>query len=215
MNPPNRNAVAFTDGGTAFMNALETRQSFFGTLSMHFARDPSLMPFSQANLARLLQLDEMFEKLDITYLDRDNVLLLFSAKVTVLNYSIALDYVETQDLDSADISTKDLRLKMITGNTLNNWSVLPIAFLNRVAALGHFERLNFSIILQNFNEKNAVVAALIRVIRCNPRLKYFSLSGSHLGSSWTRHFFKRYFRGDGRPPWTTHICCIYLEARSF
>ena len=74
---------AFTDGGTAFVNALETRQSSFGSFAMKFdfKKIPAkCMPFRPANLKRLFK-QEIIEKLAPDTLPGKCVLLPFATKV--------------------------------------------------------------------------------------------------------------------------------------
>ena len=64
----------FGDGGSAFVDALERRESSFG-----------LSPLDADNLKRLLQVDAI-EKLIFSLLDDDVALLPFSAKAERLDY---------------------------------------------------------------------------------------------------------------------------------
>ena len=132
--------LAFGDGGTAFVDALQTRQSSFGSLSIS-SESGRHMPLSDANMKRLLELDNMFEKLNNSYMKGEMALLPFSTKVKALVYEINSKTTYPDDLDSLDITTKDLTLTIRVGNTIGR-EALPISFLNQVAELGHFERLD-------------------------------------------------------------------------
>ncbi len=62
---------------------------------------------------------------------------------------------------------------------INNWDKLLLAFLQRLAALGHFERLKLSFYCDEnvVEEKAAAIAnALMAVIHGNSNLKYLNLS---------------------------------------
>ena len=60
----------FQDDGTAFVDALERRQSPFGSLCLEFEGSyPSYSPLSSENLERLFNLDFFFEKLTLPRID--------------------------------------------------------------------------------------------------------------------------------------------------
>ena len=77
---------AFSDGGTAFVEALEERPNSFGTLDLDCKR--SEIPYSSANLQRLFCLENVLEQLGVGCLDDEDVLLPFSAKVKALKYEM-------------------------------------------------------------------------------------------------------------------------------
>ena len=90
--PGDVGTFSFTDDGTAFVDALQRRQSAFGLLCLVFVttgndRVPHDMPFSHANIKLLFELEDTFETLIIGCLDEEIALLPFSAKVKVLNYT--------------------------------------------------------------------------------------------------------------------------------
>ena len=64
-------------------------------------------------------------------------------KVKALDYKIDGNCMQPEDFDSLNIATSDLRLEIDVDDS-DEWSGLLVAFLNRVAELGHFERLSFS-----------------------------------------------------------------------
>ena len=79
----------FKDEGTAFVNALASRKSSFGSLYIVFAHKGA--PISRTNLKRLLQLDVSFEKfhMDLLMLDKEFVFLPFSVKTKALSCEIS------------------------------------------------------------------------------------------------------------------------------
>lgn len=168
-------SFAFEDEGTVFVDALENRKSAFGSLSIDYHGDS--IPFSRANFQRLLQL-EIFEKLQTGILSKKFALLPFSTKAKALVYTISPDTIQPKDFNSLDIVTKDLHLKVYLGRAGNNWDALSIAFLNRMAVLGHFERFCFLISGRRRFEASKVARvaeALIRAISANPKLTYLNL----------------------------------------
>ena len=182
--PVRRAGLAFKDKGKAFVDALKKRTSSFGALGI------TGMSFSSANLERLLELEKIFEKLTVRLPEEDFVLPLFSAKVNALDYTIDMEYLEPEDFHSLDIVAKDLQLKIWIGG-LRRWREILISFWDRVADLGHFERLSFSIHTSlgfTFATMVTVAESLVRAIRANPKLTCLNLSDNFLGSfNWTPH----------------------------
>ena len=179
-----RGTFAFTDGGKAFVDALQTRKSSFGSLRMDF---PDRMPLSHANLQRLFELEDTFDELDVWRLNRESMLLPFSAKVKVLIYEIHSTMMQPNDFDSIDIAAKDLHLKMYL-NDADGWERLPISLLDRVSALGNFEKLCLWIDTSrraSLDETELLAEALIRAIKGNPRLAYLNLSDNIGLFDWT------------------------------
>ena len=185
-----KDGFAFIDGGTAFVDALETRQSSFGSLHISYATEKRPIPFSPVNLHRLVQL-EAFERLSTYIYDDEAILFPFSSKVDTLDYQASGDYIRPDDFASLDIATKDLRFKIYLVNN-KAWDVM-IAFLNRVAELGHFERLHFSICywdedvepdVEYTEVPRAVAEALIGAINANSKLSYLDLSDEVLTVDW-------------------------------
>ena len=103
-----KGSFAFDDDGTAFVDALERRTSSFGSLYMDFSTEE--VPFSCANLERLFKL-EVFDKLTISNLQKECVLLPFSAKVNALDCEIDTRNTQPSDFDSLDIAAKDITVK--------------------------------------------------------------------------------------------------------
>ncbi len=186
----------FEDDGTAFLDALEKRQSSFGSLCLEYSENPT--PFSPSNLERLFRLNTHFEKLELSGLVDECVLLPFGAKTNTLEYEFYAETMEPASFDSLDIVTKDLRVKMFLGHddlSINeDHDGLVISFLNRLAELGHFERLDFSIdagkCFDEFENESAVIAALIHALKANKKLVCSNLSSWCLDVSELENLFQ-------------------------
>jgi hypothetical protein len=189
---------AFSDDGTAFVDALEKRTSSFGTLILQLDTDG--WPFDHTNINRLLRLN-VFEKLAFCSLNDDMVFLPFSTQVKTLEYYIEENHFPKTGFESVDIVAKDLRLKVCL-NGADNWDELLVSILNRVASLGDMERFDFSVhyyggeihpeefdMLENYScvQVSRVAEALVRVIKANPKMTYLSLSRSHCRWDWSPH----------------------------
>ena len=115
---------------------LQSRQSF-GTISI------GGQPFSSANLQRLLKLD-IFEKLACRLLVfSEDVLLPLSVKVKALSCHVWAEYIRPEELDSVEITAKDLQLTIHLDDA-DHWDTVQISFMNRVAELAHLERFEFA-----------------------------------------------------------------------
>lgn len=179
----------FKDGGAAFVNALAKRQSSFGSFSINF--NMGEVPFSDANLARLLQL-EVFEELFSYCLDGECFFLPFFTKVKTLQYRIEAAYLRSNNFDWLDIATKDLCLAIYLDG-VDEPEQLLTSFLSRVAEIGHFEKLSFAADIvydgyREFDNLALVVEALIDVINRNPNLTFLDLSYTHWCLDWALHF---------------------------
>ena len=184
-----RGGVSFVDQGSSFVDALESRQSSFGSLCFDSTINP--MPFSSSNLKRLLQLDGMFETLTLGSVYEEIVLLPLTAKVNKLTYEMDIKYIPSST-DSLDIVATDLDLKLYLEDDLDNdWAGLVVSVLHRIAELGHFDRLTFSVTRKSDEEDEpldmdgTVTEALMRAIQANPQLSYMDLSYTHYRFDWT------------------------------
>ncbi|GAX17895.1 hypothetical protein FisN_18Hh101 [Fistulifera solaris] len=184
--------VSFEDNGTAFVNALETRQQYsFGMFSMTFC-DAEHVPLSRENVQRFLKLNLAFEKLEIGMLESECAFLPFSVKSNALVYEIELTSLEASDFESLDIIAEDLFLKFNLGMTFE-WDEHLVCFFHRLAELGHFERLRISVnegylgcIIHD--DTSHVAEALITAITANHKLKCLDLSDSYRCLEWFAHF---------------------------
>lgn len=178
--------LAFEDDGTAFVDALEQRQASYGELDIECNTDG--MPFSRNNLRRLLQLD-ILDRLILSPLAGELALLPFSAKVKALDYSLDASFVNVEDLRTLQIVTKDLNVKIYLDDDDEFAYDFPLAFLDRLAELGHLEKLEF--VLDNcshaarLDELEALAEALARVIRNNPNLTCLNLSEQYMYFDWS------------------------------
>ncbi len=184
------NTFSLDDGGTAFMDALEARTSSFGSLDFAYYNIERFV--NDDNLERLLKL-EILEKLSLYILEEEYALLPFSTHLTALGYTINLMDMQEADLNSLNIIAKDLNLAINLDN-VRDWDELLISFLNRVADLGHFERLCFRFY---FREGGAyqvdvkvvarVAQALVRVMNANKNLQVLDLSRFLSALDWYPH----------------------------
>jgi hypothetical protein len=178
----NQSSFRFADDGCAFVHALGKRQSSFGTLYMHWDVGYQKMPFSPENQRRLYDLD-VFEKLTLRSLNDKKINLLpFLAKVNTLDYEMDANDIQPEDFDPLNIAAKDLRLKLCLSNT-NDWDMIFVSLLNRLAQLGHLERLKLIPCwdemderrTSGFEDSESVAQAYIRVIGGNPKLSYLNI----------------------------------------
>ncbi|GAX22697.1 hypothetical protein FisN_4Hh191 [Fistulifera solaris] len=181
----------FVDQGTAFVHALQTRESPFGFLEVIGRRNGR--PFSVENLQLLFQLNFILEHLRCHIDDEECALLPISAKVNKLHYRMSTNYVRPDDFASIDIEANDFTLELSVDGNHENWDSLLIAALHRVAELGHFERLCFSVFSDyprkmGFDRVARVVDALIRAIHANPSLACLDLSSDRQSVRWSPHF---------------------------
>ena len=86
--------------------------------------------------------------------------------------------MQPEDFDSLNIATSDLRLEIDVDDS-DEWSGLLVAFLNRVAELGHFERLSFSFRAPFHGmERDGIqpfLQALFNAVNANANLTYLDL----------------------------------------
>ncbi|GAX17692.1 hypothetical protein FisN_10Lu412 [Fistulifera solaris] len=170
---------ALKDGRTVFVDALATRQASFGSLAIEC--DAEDMPFCRDNLKRLLQLD-VLEKLAIRSVGEECALMPLSAKVHILDYNIQSKDVDSDDFDSLEIFAKDITLSVDDDNLINSLE----AFLDRVAELGHLERLYLcasskwedeeDMRYMNSVDLSRVADSLVDAIDANPQLTVLDIS---------------------------------------
>ncbi|GAX17685.1 hypothetical protein FisN_10Lh383 [Fistulifera solaris] len=99
----------FSDGGTAFVEALQNRELGFGNLAVDFrTKGRNVISLSHINMKRLFKLPHMFDRLAIEGVDEEFVLLPFSAQVSALSYHLDAQHLQHDDLDSLDIAANNL-----------------------------------------------------------------------------------------------------------
>lgn len=74
-----------------FVQALQQRQSSFGSLAFMFERFP--LPMSDDNILQLLQLEHVFDEITLVRLPEECFLLPFSAKVNSMEYFIKVQFL--------------------------------------------------------------------------------------------------------------------------
>ncbi|GAX21197.1 hypothetical protein FisN_26Lh153 [Fistulifera solaris] len=189
-----RRVCAFKDGGRAFVEALEQRQSSFGSLFITYDRnacDKGEMPVAHEYLERILKLD-IFESFAVgPILDKECALLPFVMTTDALHYEISAKTFESSHFASLRIVPRELSITLnLDGLHRDDWHRYVIAFLNRLSELGHLERLDLSLGRSSWDYYrdmlNRIVQALIGVIHTNPRLKRLSLFDNSCSSlEWT------------------------------
>ncbi|GAX17681.1 hypothetical protein FisN_10Lu403 [Fistulifera solaris] len=205
----------FQDKGAAFVEALERRKSSFGSLHMSSTSSffrPDLRQVCSTNIRRLLQQKNTFDKLAMGALYRkEEILDSFSAPVNALSCEVHADCLTPRDFENLPIAAKDLDIAFNL-DLVHDWADLLISFLNRLAELGHLERLRFTACWEDYfpvesdtedsdeedsfyerklpdaSEVKPVAEALIRVIKGNPYLTHLRLGKDHGNIDWTPHF---------------------------
>ncbi|GAX20793.1 hypothetical protein FisN_7Hu105 [Fistulifera solaris] len=184
VSSPNWIYFTFQDGGTAFVEALEKRQSSFGSLCLEY--DQEYIPLNSENFKRLCNLDTYFERLEISYVDGQDALLPLEAKTKALVYGFEANVYKATDLASLNIVAQDLDIDVCFDaqgddeDSDNAWERRLISFLRRLAELGHFTRLNISFsIMQDVvpEQEEAITRVLIDTIKANPSLVHLDLTG--------------------------------------
>ena len=138
------------------------------------------MFFHHTELNRLFQLG-VFDKLSLRGLDICTIPA-FSAKVNVLEYNVDGQFIEPREFRSMPIVAKDLSVSW-DFEYADDWDKLLIAFLSRVAVLGHLER--FSLELNEFwrqtrvDRVTPIRKALARAVKGNLNLTDLDLSDTH------------------------------------
>ncbi|GAX29362.1 hypothetical protein FisN_16Hu201 [Fistulifera solaris] len=179
----------FKDGGAAFVDALAGRQSSFGTLIFDFHCDRETVPLTLPSVKRLVEVGT-FDKLSMGIWSRSCVLSPFSAKTNSLLYVIDEMFIEPADFSALDIVAKDLTINFVIRRRVRDYGELLISFLTRVAQLGHFEKIYFSVQSCKwfkFDKIAPVAAALVNVIEGNPNLKHLDLSNTFMPWNWGPH----------------------------
>ena len=179
---------SFEDGGTAFVDALQERQSTFGSLdfvsSLEFAGTTAL---NDDNLKRLFQVDKI-ERLTLPRLKDELALLPFSARADYLDYTITSASLLSADLQSLDIVTAKLSLAIYHDDAVFSTDAV-LSFLHRVADLGHFVELKlmFDLNYKGSEIPECIVQELLRAALANSNLKVLDLSHTDLDMTWKPH----------------------------
>lgn len=157
----------FQDEGSAFVDALQSRQKSFGSLEI------SGCHLNPANVRRLCGF-ATFETLNIrNFKDGEDVLVPLAAKTPALVYSFHASHLRPEDLSPLGILAKDLELKVYFDHS-DDYARKIIPFMHRLAETGHLEGLRFW--FRDFYSPSGFVDAIIHVIHKNPNLTYLDLS---------------------------------------
>ncbi|GAX18851.1 hypothetical protein FisN_26Hh153 [Fistulifera solaris] len=184
---------AFQDGGRAFVEALERRQSSFGSLFItydRFACDNDEMPIRPEYLERILRL-HVFETLGVGPIPEKECALLPFAMTNALHYEIGAKTLASSLFASLQIVPRELTITLNLDDLKgDDWHRYVITFLNRLAQFSHLERLDLSLERSSWDYYrdmlHRIVLALVAVIHANPRLKRFSLFDNARSSfEWT------------------------------
>jgi hypothetical protein len=132
-------SCSFDDGGLAFVEALEKRQSSLGSLTL--SGDILL---NEDHMKRLLKVPTI-DHLSLSMPDyKDLGLLPFSAPVNSLYYETKLTSLLNADFTALHIATKKLVLR-IQSEDRTYPTEASLSLLRRVAELGHFVELGFDL----------------------------------------------------------------------
>ncbi len=206
------NSFRFQDGGSSFVDALQRRQSSFGTLEI-----AETMPFSRTGLEQLSSGRQTIDELGIGFLQDECALVPLSTKVNRLSCYLQARYGQRADLDVLAIAAKELELRIYL-DSVPDWDVFLISFFNRLAQASHIEKLQLSLdfISAGFVEQydvdrmSSVVDALISFLRSNSKLYHLDLCGAYGCLGWIpylKHIFNeleghqgiRFFAVDAYP----------------
>jgi hypothetical protein len=177
-------SFSLPDDGTAFVDAFQQRTTPMQSMILDF--DNEDMPFSKANLTRLLQLENMGDRLRINTLEEKEMMLLpFSAKVNCLEYELMARKVNPEDFNSIEFGAKSLYLTLYLDWVEDgNWYGHVVSLFNRVAQLGHLESLSLFLQYSDWmsrhysdsdDEISSIADALIRLIQGNPNLRHLNV----------------------------------------
>ncbi|GAX24818.1 hypothetical protein FisN_18Lh099 [Fistulifera solaris] len=184
--------LSLGDNGTAFVNALSKRdQPSFGLFSMTFCY-AHLLPMSHDNIERFLNLNITFKKLDLGILYDECALLPFSIRTNALSYEFNLTLLDSSDFEDVNILTNDLDLRINLGDTYD-WDEHLVSIFERIAELGHFQKLRFSV-HQGFEgyykvkDTTHIAEALIEAVIDNSDLECLDLGESYRCLDWAFQF---------------------------
>jgi hypothetical protein len=178
----------FEDGGRAFVDGLQNRNSSFG--SLHFLESIAL---DDGNLERLFAL-KIIERLELPRLDDAFALLPFSAEVDHLEYEVSSCSLLKADLPSLDIVATKLSLSIHFADEKFPTNFI-LAFWRHLASLGHFLELKISLYgIVGSDLPSCVVEDIMRAAMANSRLKVLDLSKHHNDCVWNKHVGK-FFEG--------------------
>ncbi|GAX18840.1 hypothetical protein FisN_26Hu142 [Fistulifera solaris] len=172
----------FEDEGTAFVDALESRQSAFSLLRMEGA-----IPFNEDNLKRLFEV-EVIDRLDFPYNEGNEISCqVFSAKVNSLVLYIYFTPSMVIDLASVNITAKKLTLDLDVEDCETFPAEPILSLFRRFSAFKHFEEIRIDMSVSDFDTEiipSCVAYALANVIVFNTDLQILELNGH---TNWDEH----------------------------
>ncbi|GAX27802.1 hypothetical protein FisN_13Hu091 [Fistulifera solaris] len=168
----------FEDGGTAFVTALQERQSPFGLLSFDSLTTEGKNSLSDDNMKLLFQVGTINELL-LSRLHGELALLAFSAKVDHLDYTASSASLLSADLQSVNMAAKKLTVH-ITNSDESFLTEALVAFWRRVAAVGHFVELKITWASDSLDVPERVIHEIIHATRNNPDLKILAFGEDEL-----------------------------------
>jgi hypothetical protein len=135
-----------------------------------------------------------------------------------LKYEMDGQFIKPRDFASLDIVPKDLSLSLYLMDD-DDWDSLMISFFDRVATLGHFERLTFAAEYDydeaeeggplELEDVTPIVAAVIRAIDSNPNLEHLDLSKMQWHLDFASHLPALFMAIEGHPKLRTFVIKQY------
>jgi hypothetical protein len=177
------------DGGTAFVDALEDRQTPFGSIKFE-----TFVALDSKNLKRLLKLD-VLNRLELPYVTDPEVSLLpFSARVETLEYNIFSHYFLDVDWQIINIATNKLTLNIDQNDPDDPFPTeLATSLWRRVGELGHFVELTIAFMLNRDVDDTpvtlpaCVINELIRAVMANRNLQLLDICTYKRDFDWGPH----------------------------
>jgi hypothetical protein len=175
---------SFKDNGTAFVDALENRQSSFGSLIF----EEETCNLSVQNLKRLFQVD-VIEHLELPLWKNADDIGLFplTAKVDSLSCFVGTESLKA-DLSELNILASKLSIAIHKGVNDVISAEATLSFLQRLANFGHFKELDleFDFVPGEVRRPCCMVKELIRVVLANENLESLGLFSDDI--YWETHF---------------------------
>ena len=201
----------FEDRGTAFVDAIEKRQTPFGSLTF-----PKRTGLSDDNLKRLLQVG-MLNSLSLFLLGDEKLTLLpFATKADSLVYDISSASLLKADFEGLNIAPTSLSLTVHhAGEGFPTEHVL--SFLQRVADVGHFVRLRVRIKLSRVvRVPDCVAQELVRATLANCGLTHLDICGRDDSNAYWDPHLRAIFEGvKNHPGLCTVAAYVYDEKMVF
>ncbi len=177
----------FEDQGTAFLSALETRQSSFGSLKF-----PCTNALNENNLQRLFQIDTIQRlELSLTEVSDEITRQFLAAKSISLDFCLCAASLETVLTGDIDIVAEKLLITFVDFAQQDSrlFAAEPvIAFLRRLADLRHLKELHISFkTWETVDLPEGIVKELIRVVLANDSLEILDYCTDEGGLDWDCH----------------------------